>query len=689
MTAPLTAAEHKSQLRGELGLVFAVGLMLSLLVLPLPAGLLDVLLACNITFTLLVLFTVLATPAPREFTSFPSLLLFLTLYRLGLNVASSRLILLEGNAGEVIDAFGNFVVGGNLVVGIIVFSILLIVQFVVITKGAGRISEVAARFTLDGLPGKQMAIDADLNAGVIDGDQARERRDSLMKESEFYGAMDGASKFVRGDAVAGLIITAINLLGGAILGLASGMSVSDAVRTYSILTIGDGLVAQVPALIVSISGALLVTKSSADTSLPDEFTAQLFSRSRTFILVATAALGLGLMPGLPTLPFAILATAVFLLGRVARNKENATKRKELAPAPPPPAQPESEQIEGLLSVDRLLVEVGYRLVGLVQSGPGGSLLDRISQLRKRFASEIGIVLPPVRVRDSASLEPGAYRVLAGGEEIATGSISPGCALAMPPGDKAEPIQGVLTRDPTFGLPAYWIREDLRDEAETKGYTVVEASAVLATHLSEVFRDHAYEILTRDDTKARVDQLKATAPALVDDVTPGLVSLGDVHKILRNLLREGVAIRNLAPIFETIADHAARTKDPDVLTEFVRERLARSISARVVDHRGTLVALTLDPALEQSLSDLSADPNQLGIALRQVVEQVRKEAEKAHASGRSPTLAVRPTLRRVLAIPLLEQKPKVPVVSYSEIVGVENIEPVSVIRLPAAPVEVAS
>ncbi|MFG0319664.1 MAG: flagellar biosynthesis protein FlhA [Planctomycetota bacterium JB042] len=679
--------KDRGQVRGELGLVVAVALMLSLLVLPLPAGLLDVLLACNITFTLLVLFTVIATPAPREFTSFPSLLLFLTLYRLGLNVASSRLILLEGNAGEVIDAFGNFVVGGNLVVGIIVFSILLIVQFVVITKGAGRISEVAARFTLDGLPGKQMAIDADLNAGIIDGDQARERRDSLMKESEFYGAMDGASKFVRGDAVAGLIITVVNLLGGAILGLAQGMSVAEAVRTYSILTIGDGLVAQVPALIVSISGALLVTKSSAEASLPTEFGDQLFSKSRTFVLVSTAALGLGVMPGLPALPFVLLAGSLFVLGRIVRKKEEAARQVELAPPPPPPRKSESDQIEELLTVDRLLVEVGYRLVGLVQSGPTGSLLDRISQLRKRFASEIGIVLPPVRVRDSASLDPGAYRVLLGGEEIAAGSLSPGCALAMPPGEKAEPIQGVLTRDPTFGLPAYWIREDRCDEAEAKGYTVVEASAVLATHLSEVFREHAHEILTRDDTKARIEQLKETAPALVEEVTPGSLSLGDVHKVLRNLLREGVGIRNLAPIFETIADHAPRTKDADVLGEFVRERFARSISARVVDDRGTLVALTLDPALEQSLADLSADPNQLGIALRQVVEQVRRAAEEANAKGRAPTLVVRPTLRRVLALPLLDQKPKVPVVSYSEIVGVENIEPVSVIRIPGSPVEV--
>jgi len=690
--APLArpgGAKGDGQLRGELVLVLAVGLMLSLLVLPLPPGLLDILLACNISFTLLVLFTVLATPAPQELTSFPSLLLFLTLYRLGLNVASSRLILLEGDAGEVIDAFGNFVVGGNLVVGIIVFSILLIVQFVVITKGAGRISEVAARFTLDGLPGKQMAIDADLNAGVIDGDDARERRDSLMKESEFYGAMDGASKFVRGDAVAGLVITVVNLLGGAILGLAEGLSITDAVRTYSILTIGDGLVAQVPALIVSISGALLVTKSSADQSLPAEFARQLFSRSRTFVMVAAAVFALGMMPGIPSVPFLLLSGAIFVLGRGARSMEKETTKREQTPSTLAPQPTESDQIEELLAIDRLLIEVGYRLVGLVQGGPSGSLLDRISQLRKRFASDLGVVLPPVRVRDSASLDAGAYRVMLGGEEVASGTLSPGCALAMPPGDDAEPVQGVLTRDPTFGLPAYWIREDRRDEAEQKGYTVIEAAAVLATHLSEVLREHAYEILTRDDTKARIDKLKATAPALVEEVTPGLITLGEIHKILRNLLRESVPIRNLVPIFETVADHASRTKDPDVLAEFARERLARSISARVADDHGTLVALTLDPALEQSLSDLAADPNQLGLALRQVVELVRTAAEEAQAGGRMPTLVVRPTLRRVLAIPLLDQRPKVTVVSYSEIAGVENIEPVAVIRLPENALEVTT
>ncbi|MFH0946374.1 MAG: flagellar biosynthesis protein FlhA [Planctomycetota bacterium] len=663
--------------RGELLLVSAVGLMLTLLILPLPPQFLDVLLAANITFTLLVLFTVLATPTPRSFTSFPSLLLFLTLYRLGLNVASSRLILLKGDAGKVIDAFGSFVAGGNLVVGIIVFSILLIVQFVVITKGAGRISEVAARFTLDGLPGKQMAIDADLNAGIIDGDDAKIRRDDLMKESEFYGAMDGASKFVRGDAVAGLIITVVNLLGGGILGLLQGMELSEAAKTYSILTIGDGLVAQVPALVVSISGALLVTKSSAEKPLPEELGQQLFSQSKTFSLVAAAAIILGLMPGLPGLPFILLALSVLALGRLARKRE---KQVEHSPAPAPPPRTEGDEIESLLQVDRLLVEVGYRLIALVQGGTGGGLLDRITALRKRFAGDLGLVLPPIRVRDSATIDPRGYRIIIGGEHVADGSLSPGCVLAMPPGENAAPIQGVLTRDPTFGLPAYWIREEFREEAEVKGYTVVETSAVLATHLSEILREYAHEILSRDDTQTRIGHLKATSPALVEEVTPGKLSLGDVHRVLKNLLREQLSIRNLSPIFEALADHASHSKDPDVLTEFVRERMARTISSNHVNHDGALVAITLDPGLEQHMSELSSDPNALGHTLRRVAESVREQARHSLSLGKHPVVVVRPSLRRVLALSLLEEKPRVSVLSYNEVIGVKSIEPVSVVTL---------
>ena len=667
-------------------LAIAVGLMLTLLILPLPPQLLDVLLAANLTFTLLVLFTVLATPAPRSFTSFPSLLLFLTLYRLGLNVASSRLILLKGDAGQVIDAFGNFVAGGNLVVGVIVFSILLVVQFVVITKGAGRISEVAARFTLDGLPGKQMAIDADLNAGIIDGEEAKTRRDELMKESEFYGAMDGASKFVRGDAVAGLIITVVNLLGGGILGLLQGMELSEAAKTYSILTIGDGLVAQVPALVVSIAGALLVTKSSADQPLPEELRQQLFSQSKTFNLVAAAGLVLALMPGLPGLPFLLLAGSIVSLGRLARRQE---RKQDEQPQPVAPKRTEADDIEALLQVDRLLVEVGYRLISLVQGGPGGGLLDRITALRKRFAGELGLVLPPIRVRDSATLDPRGYRIVIGGEEVTTGSLSPGCVLAMPPGENAEPVQGVLTRDPTFGLPAYWVREELREDAESKGYTVVETSSVLATHLSETLREFAHEVLTRDDTQQRVDQLKQSSPALVEEVTPARLSLGDVHRVLKNLLRENQSIRNLSPVFETLADHSAHTKDPDVLTEFVRERMARTISAACVDAEGTLVAITLDPALEQRLSELASDPNGLGHTLRRVAERVREQAKSALGLGKNPVVVVRPTLRRVLALTLLDEKPRVTVLSYNEVVGVKHIEPVSVVSLPEQVEEVVA
>jgi flagellar biosynthesis protein FlhA len=675
--APSMPLPAKKRGNGELVLIAAVGIILGLLLLPLPTPLLDALLALNITVCLVVLFTVLLTESPRAFTSFPSLLLFLTLYRLGLNVASSRLILLDGDAGKVIEAFGKFVVGGDLVVGVIVFSILVIVQFVVITKGAGRISEVAARFTLDGMPGKQMAIDADLNAGIIDGEQARKRRGELVKETEFYGAMDGASKFVRGDAVAGLIITVVNLIGGLVLGLIEGMDLAEAMHRYSILTIGDGLVAQVPALIVSTAGALLVTKSSSEELLAAELGGQLFANERVFTLVAIAVTVLGLMPGLPPLPFLLLGGAVYALARVVSNRKAKTKPP---PPPPPAAKPESEQIEDLLQTDRLLVEVGYRLVGLVQAGPGGGLLDRIGQLRRRFAQDIGLVLPPIRVRDAAGIDARAYRILVNGECVAEGSIHPGCVLAMPPSDRAEPIPGVLTRDPTFGLPAYWVREDDRGEAETKGYTVIEPSAVLATHLSESIKLHAHDILSRDDTKSRVEQLKKVSPALVEEVTPSPLGLGDVHRVFKNLLRENVSIKHLAPVFETLADHAGRTKDADVLTEFVRERISRSIVDEYTDPKGTLVALTLDPMLEQQVAESANDPNRLGQIVRRVSELTLKAFAEQAKNGKNPVLVVRPTLRRVLALHLLEQKPRVPVLSYNEIASVKRIEPVSVVRM---------
>lgn len=674
-----SAVEIAARDRANVLLILAVGGVLALLIMPLPSPLLDLLLAANITFSLLVMFSVIQTQAPREFTSFPSLLLFLTLFRLGLNVASSRLILLEAEAGELIEAFGQFVVGGNLVVGIIMFTILLIVQFVVITKGAGRISEVAARFTLDGLPGKQMSIDADLNSGVIDSDEARKRRQELMRESEFYGSMDGASKFVRGDAVAGLIITAVNLLGGVVTGLMNGMSVSEAIHRYSILTIGDGLVAQVPALIVSVAGALLVTKSSDEKPLSAELESQLFSRSRMFKMAGGSAVAIGMMPGLPMLPFALLGGSFFLLAQ-RLEKRNLIKpiTKPIAAAP---SRSESEQIEDMLQVDRLLVEVGYRLVGLVQTGIGGGLLERIGQLRKRFASDMGVVLPPIRVRDSALIDPRGYRILIQGEVVAEGQVSPGCFLAMPPSTRAEPIAGVATRDPTFGLPAFWVREELREEAEANGYTVVETSAVLATHLGETLRRRAGDILTRDDTKRRIDKLKEAAPALTEDVTPSPLALGDIHRVLKNLLRESVSIKNLSPIFESLADNVPRTKDADVLTEFVRERLSRSIAQSLVDDKGTLHALSLDPGLEQRLSDLGNDPGQLGHLLRVVSKEVRESAKPPLAMGRNPVLVVRPTLRRVLALTLIDEQPRVPVASYNEIAGVKKIEALAIVGLP--------
>jgi len=665
--------------RGETLLALAAAFVLVLLLLPLPPPILDVLLVGNIALSLLVLFTVLATPTPREFTAFPSLLLFLTLFRLGLNVASTRLILLRAEAGQVIAAFGEFVVGGDMIVGLLIFVILVVVQFVVITKGAGRIAEVAARFTLDGLPGRQMAIDADLNAGVITPEDARKRRSELVRESEFYGAMDGASKFVRGDAIAGLVITAVNLLAGGAIGLMKGLTLGEAVRRYLLLSVGDGLVAQVPALVVSTSGALLVTKASSESPLSLELARQLFFRPRTFFLVGAATLILAAVPGLPAFPFLLLSGVLLLLGHLTR-ASSARAAKPLAPTPTEPAA--TDRLEDLLQVDRILVEVGYRLVGLVEGGAGGGLLGRIGALRRRFAAEMGVLLPPVRVRDSASLEATAYRIALHGETVATGDLVPGSFLAMSPGDHAEPLAGVVTKDPTFGLPALWAREELREEAESKGYTVVETSAVLATHLAEVLREHSHEILSRDDVQTLLDSVRKASPAVVEGVVPSPLSLGDVHRVLRNLLRERVSIRNLVSILEALGDHAPRTKDPDVLTEFVRERLARSLSTAHADREGVLTVITLDPTTDRGLAEAGPpEPGALGPRLRAVAECAAEAARATFAKGKNPVLLTRPSLRRVLALALEGFRPRVPVLAFSEVVGVRKMETAAVVRLP--------
>ena len=523
--------------RSDLLLPLGVVGLLAVLIVPLPTFLLDCLIALNMSLAVLTLLVVLAARDPMEFSTFPSLLLFTTLLRLALNVASTRLILLNSDAGAVIQSFGDFVVGGDLIVGAVIFIILVVIQFVVITKGAGRISEVAARFTLDAMPGKQMAIDADLNAGLISSEDARERREEVSREAEFYGAMDGAQKFVRGDALAGIIITGVNLLGGMAIALSRGTSLGEAAQTYSLLTVGDGLVSQIPALVIATSGGIIVTKAANDRRLGFEMSTQFITNPQTLAMGSLLVLGAALVPGLPAAPFLVLSAVLFGFFRVAKGARDEADRQALKQeeAVSTDAGPESEvqEIVDLLKVDRLSIEIGYRLIHLVEEG---GLLDHIAMSRKRFATELGIVIPPVRVKDNLELEPSAYRFYVQGEMIASGEIRSGCFLAMDPGTATGKLEGVKTKEPTFGLPAKWIPQDKKDEAELLGYTVVDGVALMITHFTECVRQYAHDILNRDDVKMLVDQVKESSPTLIEELVPDVVSLGDVQRVLRALLR---------------------------------------------------------------------------------------------------------------------------------------------------------
>ncbi|MEQ1890969.1 MAG: flagellar biosynthesis protein FlhA [Planctomycetota bacterium] len=674
--------------------VGVLGLMVTLLV-PLPPQALDILLAFNITISVLLLLVTMSVRSAAELTTFPAVLLFATLFRLGLNVASTRLILSEGRAGEVIQAFGHFVVGDDLLVGLIVFLILVVIQFVVITKGAGRISEVAARFVLDAMPGKQMAIDADLNAGLIDSDEARTRRARVASEAEFYGAMDGASKFVRGDAVAGLIITALNLVGGMAVGTLGGLSLEDAGQRYSMLTIGDGLVTQIPALLVSTASAVLVTKSSSDKSLGYNLVAQIASRPKAALIAAGMMFVIGLLPGIPSLPFTLLATLLLLFGRSMRNVESAEvlattgmpARAEAAPAAAPSAEKKSEdEAVELLKVDRISLEIGYRLIPLVQDKSGTGILDHVAQLRRRFAQREGIVLPAVRIKDNIRLEPGAYRILLGGQEVARGTIEPGQFMAMDSGTASGKLRGKPSKDPAFGLPAWWITAAQRDEAELAGYTVVDPTSVLVTHLSEVIRNALHEILSRDDVKEMVEHVKKSSPAVVEELIPGKLGYGDVQQVLRNLLAEGVPVRNLPAILEALADGLSRTKDPEALSELVRTRLGRALCELHADRAGTLHAVTLDPAIEARLAaavGATRDPEAQPVSpayLQRLVERIGQSVALASKSGKDAVVLARSNVRRFLNELVRASLPKVVVLSYNEVVPARAVETAAVVKL---------
>ncbi|MBX3462702.1 MAG: flagellar biosynthesis protein FlhA [Planctomycetes bacterium] len=667
---------HRSTTRNSLLALFFLGI-LAVMLIPLPGLVLDVMLSINISLSLLIMMAVMNAGRPVDFSTFPTVLLFTALFRLALNVASTRLILLEGDAGAVIRTFGNFVVGGNPVVGVVVFLVLVVIQFIVITKGQNRISEVTARFALDSMPGKQMSIDADLGAGLISNEEATRRRRALTAEMEFYGAMDGAGKFVRGDAIAGLIITAINIVGGLTIAMVLGtMDFGQAIEKYTILTIGDGLVAQIPGLLVSTAAGILVTKGASETGLGQEIGDQMFGSGRAVRLVALVLLGLSLLPGMPTLLMGGIAAVLFTFSSHAERASSQRQQEQAAAAAP--AEPaDGPPVEELLTVDRLGIEIGYRLIGLVEPGRHGGLLDHIRSLRRQFAQNMGLVVPPIRVRDNVQLDPNAYRILLAGQEVARGSLRAGHYLAMDPSGTAQPIPGIETVEPAFGLPARWIAEADKDRAELFGYTVIDAASVLITHVTEVLKKVAGELLSRDDVKALIDNLKKTTPAVVEELIPQQLPLGQVQRILASLLREGVPIRNLQTILEALADACLETKDPRQLTEHVRARLARTIVEPHLDAAGTLHAAFLDPDLERNLAEALAGND--GVAnlpagfLGRFVDRTAEALSAMARDGRDPVLVTRANLRPFLAEAIAGVIPNAAVLSYQETSPAKKVE----------------
>lgn len=673
-------------------LILPLGLIASVLVIlvPLPPSLMDLLLSANITVAVIMLLTTIYVRTPLEFNIFPSLLLATTLFRLVLNVATTRLVLTRGGAsglsaaGEVVRTFGEFVAGNNIVVGLIIFVIIVVIQFVVITKGATRISEVAARFALDGMPGRQMAIDADLNAGIIDEREAQRRRLEITRQADFFGAMDGASKFVRGDAVAGIVITLINVIGGLFIGvIQDGMAVREAAAVFTKLTIGDGLVSQVPAFLISLAAGLLVTRSSSESDLPVEFVKQLFSRPQA-LAVAGGFLGVLVFTNLPRIPLMLLGTGCIGLALTMNRRTVQAKVTEEAKKKAEAAKPPAERVEDYLLVDPMELEIGVGLIRLADPNRGGDLLERIHRIRQNVAAEIGIVLPKVRVRDNFRLAQQDYRIKIADQPVASGSLEAGMLLAMDSGITTGQVPGLPTRDPAFGTPALWIQPALREQAEMYGYTVVEPVAVLATHLTEVIRKHADEILTRDATKHLVDELKKSSPAVVDELIPNTMKLAEVQQILQMLLREQVPIRQLGAILETLGDYAPRTKDPILLTELVRARLARTISTKYRDAQGTLHVVTLDPALEDRIR-AGFEHNERGLFIRmspQAVETtcrlIAAEVERLIRANHPPVVLVSPQIRAALKQMSGAHLPNLVVLSYNEITRDTKIESVAMV-----------
>ncbi len=671
-------------------IIVALGIItiVIMMIIPLPTFLLDLLLALNISLALVIVMIAVYNVEPLQFSIFPSLLLITTLFRLALNVSSTRLILLDGYAGEVIMAFGNFVVGGNAIVGFIVFVILIIIQFLVITKGSERVAEVAARFTLDAMPGKQMSIDADLNSGAITDNEARQRRVKIQREADFYGAMDGASKFVKGDAIAAIIIIVINIVGGFIIGMVQrDLGVLEALQSYTLLTVGEGLVNQIPALLISTATGIVVTRAASESNLGNDLVGQIFTNPRVFFIVAGVLAVMGFVPGLPLIPFISLSLICFAVGyileRTIQYKQNSQEtdleEKENEEVRNP------ENIVSLLQIDTMELEIGYSLIPMVDISQGGDLLDRVVMIRRQCALELGLIVPTIRIRDNIQLKPNVYVIKLKGIEIAKGELLLDHYLAMNSGTVFEEVNGIETVEPAFGLPALWIQETNREQAELAGYTVVDPVSVLATHLTEVIKSYAFEILGRQEVQTLVDSVKQHNPAVVEELTPALLSIGDIQKVLAKLLHERISIRDMVTIFETLADYAQITKDTDILTEYVRHALARQISRQYAQNN-MLTCITVDPQLENLIAG-AVQRNESGSyvvlepqVLQNIISSISKELPKITNIGYQPIILTSPAIRTYFYKLVERSVPNLIVLSYAELETKVDVQSLGMVRV---------
>lgn len=671
-------------------IIVALGIItiVIMMIIPLPSFLLDLLLTLNITFALVIIMIAVYNVEPLQFSIFPSLLLITTLFRLALNVSSTRLILLDGYAGEVIMAFGNFVVGGNAIVGFIVFVILIIIQFLVITKGSERVAEVAARFTLDAMPGKQMSIDADLNSGAITDAEARHRRVKIQREADFYGAMDGASKFVKGDAIAAIIIIVINIVGGFIIGMVQrDLGVVEALHSYTLLTVGEGLVNQIPALLISTATGIVVTRAASDSNLGHDLVGQIFTNQRVFFIAAGVLMLMGFVPGLPTLPFVTLGFVCLAIGYVLRKTNQFNQNSQVTDLEEKEKEEvrNPENIVSLLQIDTMELEIGYSLIPMVDISQGGDLLDRVVMIRRQCALELGLIVPTIRIRDNIQLKPNIYVIKLKGIEIAKGELLLDHYLAMNSGTVFEEINGIETVEPAFGLPALWIQEANREQAELAGYTVVDPVSVLATHLTEVIKGYAFEILGRQEVQTLVDSVKQNNPAVVEELTPTLLSIGDIQKVLAKLLRERISIRDMVTIFETLADYAQLTKDTDILTEYVRHALARQISRQYAQNN-TLTCITVDPQLENTIAG-AVQRNESGSyvalephILQAIISSLSKELPKITNIGYQPIVLTSPAIRTYFYKLIERSVPNLIVLSYAELESKIEVQSLGMVRI---------